>query len=125
MMDLIKIAEQASAQETKALPEFKAGDTITVTYKIKEENKERLQKFRGVVIQRRGAGSTQTFTVRKMSNGVGVERIFPLNSPFIDSIEVNKYGKVRRARIFYLRSLTGKKARIKEKKYVSSAAKAE
>ncbi len=125
MMDLIKIAEQACAQETKALPEFKAGDTITVTYKIKEENKERLQKFRGVVIQRRGAGSTQTFTVRKMSNGVGVERIFPLNSPFIDSIEVNKYGKVRRARIFYLRSLTGKKARIKEKKYVSSAAKAE
>ena len=124
-MDLIKIAEQACAQETKALPEFKAGDTITVTYKIKEENKERLQKFRGVVIQRRGAGSTQTFTVRKMSNGVGVERIFPLNSPFIDSIEVNKYGKVRRARIFYLRSLTGKKARIKEKKYVSSAAKAE
>ncbi len=119
-MDLIKIAEQAFAQEEKNLPEFKAGDTITVTYKIKEENKERLQKFRGVVIQRRGSGVSQTFTVRKMSNGVGVERIFPIASPFIDSIEVNKVGKVRRARIFYLRELTGKKARIKEKKFIST-----
>ncbi len=105
------------AQEPKKFPNFKAGDTITVTYVIKEENKERQQKFRGVVIQRRGAGNTQTFTVRKISNGIGVERIFPLASPFIDSIELNKVGKVRRARIFYLRSLTGKKARIKEKKY--------
>ncbi len=121
-MDLIKIAEQAFAQEQKSFPTFKAGDTITVTYKIKEENKERLQKFRGVVIQRRGAGVTQTFTVRKMSNGVGVERIFPLNSPFIADIELNKSGKVRRARIFYLRDLTGKKARIKEKKYVAGVA---
>lgn len=115
-MDLIKVAEQAFAQETKNFPKFKAGDTITVTYKIKEENKERLQKFRGIVIQRRGTGTTQTFTVRKISNGVGVERIFPVFSPFIDSIELNKVGKVRRARIFYLRELTGKKARIKEKK---------
>lgn len=115
-MDLIKVAEQAFAKEAKEFPSFKAGDTITVTYKIKEESKERLQKYRGVVIQRKGTGSTQTFTVRKISNGVGVERIFPLNSPFIDSIEVNKYGKVRRARIFYLRELTGKKARIREKK---------
>ncbi len=116
-MDLIKIAEQAFAGEAKtAYPEFKAGDTITVTYRIKEENKERLQKFRGVCIQRKGAGTTQTFTVRKMSNEVGVERIFPINSPFIESIELNKSGKVRRARIFYLRELTGKKARIKEKK---------
>ena len=90
---------------------------MTVTYKIKEENKERLQKFRGVVIQRKGAGTTQTFTVRKISNGVGVERIFPLYSPFISEIELNKSGKVRRARIFYLRNLTGKKARIKEKKF--------
>lgn len=105
------------AQQPKEFPNFKAGDTVTVTYIIKEENKERQQKFRGVVIQRRGAGVTQTFTVRKISNGVGVERIFPLASPFIDSIEVNKVGKVRRARIFYLRNLTGKKARIKEKKY--------
>ncbi|MDD2491403.1 MAG: 50S ribosomal protein L19 [Bacteroidales bacterium] len=118
-MDLIKIAEQAFAGEVKNLPDFKAGDTITVTYKIKEENKERLQNYRGVVIQRRGSGISETFTVRKMSNGVGVERIFPITSPFIDSIEVNKRGKVRRARIFYLRALTGKKARIKERKYVA------
>lgn len=116
-MDLIKIAEQAFAGEVKVFPEFKAGDTITVTYKIKEENKERLQNYRGVVIQRRGTGTTETFTVRKMSNGVGVERIFPITSPFIEAIEVNKRGKVRRARIFYLRNLTGKKARIKERKY--------
>ena len=124
-MDLIKIAQEACAQETKALPEFKAGDTVTVTYKIKEENKERLQKFRGIVIQKRGAGATKTFTVRKISNGIGVERIFPFTSPFIESIEVNKIGKVRRARIFYLRQLTGKKARIKEKKFSAPAAKAE
>ncbi len=121
-MDLIKIAEQAFAQEERNFPQFKAGDTVTVTYRIKEENKERLQKFRGVVIQRKGAGSTQTFTVRKISNGVGVERIFPLNSPFISEIELNKVGKVRRARIFYLRGLTGKKARIKEKKYTGVVA---
>lgn len=120
-MDLIKIAEEALAQEQKTFPAFKAGDTITVTYKIKEENKERLQKFRGVVIQKKGTGSTQTFTVRKVSNGVGVERIFPVSSPFIDSIELNKHGKVRRAKIFYLRNLTGKKARIKEKKYKAVA----
>jgi large subunit ribosomal protein L19 len=115
-MDLIKIAEQAFAGEQKTFPAFKAGDTITVTYRIKEENKERLQKFRGVCIQRKGAGSTQTFTVRKVSNSIGVERIFPIASPFIESMELNKSGKVRRARIFYLRNLTGKKARIKEKK---------
>jgi large subunit ribosomal protein L19 len=115
-MDLIKIAEQAFAGEQKTFPVFKAGDTITVTYRIKEENKERLQKFRGVCIQRKGTGSTQTFTVRKVSNSVGVERIFPVTSPFIESVELNKSGKVRRARIFYLRNLTGKKARIKEKK---------
>ena len=116
-MDLIKVAQQAFATEPKEFPAFKAGDTITVTYKIKEENKERLQKFRGVCIQRKGAGATQTFTVRKISNGVGVERIFPILSPFIEGIEVNKFGKVRRARIFYLRNLTGKKARIKERKH--------
>ena len=117
-MDLIKAAEQAFAVESKNFPDFKSGDTITVTYKIKDENKERLQKFRGVCIQRKGSGVSETFTVRKMSNGVGVERIFPYTSPFIDSIEVNKYGKVRRARIFYLRKLTGKKARIKERRVV-------
>ena len=116
-MDLIKIAEQAFAGEQKNFPQFRAGDTITVTYKIKEGDKERLQKFRGVVIQISGSGSTRTFTIRKMSNGVGVERIFPFASPFIESIEFNKAGKVRRARIFYLRKLTGKKARIKERTY--------
>lgn len=121
-MDLMKVAIDAMAQENKNFPAFKAGDTITVTYKIKEENKERLQKFRGIVIQKRGAGISKTFTVRKMSNGVGVERIFPFQSPFIDSIEVNKVGKVRRARIFYLRGLTGKKARIKEKKFSAASA---
>ena len=98
-------------------PEFKAGDTISVTYKIKEGNKERPQTFQGVVIQRSGSGMTETFTVRKMSSGEGVERIFPFASPFIEKIVVNKRGVVRRARIFYLRALTGKKARIKERKF--------
>ncbi|GHU86016.1 50S ribosomal protein L19 [Bacteroidia bacterium] len=101
--------------ERKALPQFKAGDTITVYYKIVEGNKERIQQYQGVVLQRVGAGATATFTVRKMSGNIGVERIFPVSSPFIDKVEVNKRGVVRRARIFYLRKLTGKKARIKEK----------
>ena len=100
----------------KEYPDFKAGDTISVTYKIKEGNKERPQTFQCVVIQRSGSGTTETFTIRKISGGVGVERIFPFASPFIEKIEVNKRGVVRRARIFYLRGLTGKKARIKEKK---------
>ncbi len=95
-------------------PEFKSGDTITVYYEIKEGQKTRTQFFRGVVIQRRGSGSSETFTIRKMSGTVGVERIFPINLPAIQKIEVNKQGKVRRARIFYFRGLTGKKARIKE-----------
>ena len=103
--------------ERKDLPEFKAGDTITVHYKIKEGNKERIQNFQGVVLQRRGSGSTETFTVRKIANGIGVERVFPICSPFIEQIDVNKRGAVRRARIFYLRNLTGKKARIKEKRH--------
>ena len=121
-MDLIKVAEQAFASGKAAeFPEFKAGDTVTVTYRIKEGDKERLQNFRGVVIQMKGADPfTKTFTVRKVSGGIGVERIFPFQSPFIDKIEVNKYGKVRRARIFYLRDLTGKKARIKEKVYTAA-----
>nr|NQU94016.1 50S ribosomal protein L19 [Bacteroidota bacterium] len=102
--------------ELKELPSFKAGDTITVTYKIKEGAKERLQNFQGVVLQRKGGGPTETFTVRKISGNVGVERIFPISSPFIDKIFVNKRGVVRRARIFYLRGLRGKKARIKEKR---------
>ena len=117
-MDLIKVVEQAFTNGKAATyPEFKAGDTLTVTYRIKEGDKERLQKFKGVVIQISGATPfTKTFTIRKVSGGVGVERIFPYESPFIDSIELNKVGKVRRARIFYLRNLSGKKARIKEKK---------
>ena len=98
-------------------PKFAAGDTITVHYKIREGNKERIQQFRGVVIQRSGSNFTETFTVRKMSGNIGVERIFPFASPFIDKIEVNKHGKVRRSRIFYIRNLTGKKARIREKKF--------
>lgn len=119
-MDLIKVVEQAFVNDKAAsFPKFKGGDTITVTYRIKEGDKERLQKFRGVVLQISGATPfTKTFTVRKISGGVGVERIFPFQSPFIESIEVNKVGHVRRARIFYLRNLSGKKARIKEKKLV-------
>jgi len=105
--------------ETPKWPDFRAGDTVTVTIKIREGNKERLQKFQGVVIQRRGTGNTETFTVRKMASGVGVERVFPIASPFIDSVEVNKRGKVRRARIYYLRELTGKAARIKERRNVA------
>ena len=97
-------------------PKFKAGDTVTVHYKIKEGEKERIQQYQGVVIQRKGSGITESFTVRKISNSVGVERVFPVNSPYIDSIEVNKVGVVRRARLFYLRELTGKAARIAEKK---------
>ncbi len=115
-MELLKVA-QSQIIETKELSNFKAGDTITVSYKIKEGNKERIQQFRGVVIQRKGDKFTGTFTVRKMSGAFGVERIFPSNSPFIDSIEVNKTGRVRRARIYYIKGLTGKKARIKEKRY--------
>lgn len=96
-------------------PKFKAGDTVTVSYKIKEGDKERIQQFTGVVIQRKNENATATFTVRKMSNGIGVERIFPVASPFIDKIELNKVGVVRRAKLYYLRSRTGKAARIREK----------
>jgi len=100
----------------KELTNFKAGDTITVYYKIKEGDKERIQFFKGDVIQRKGSGLTETFTIRKISNGIGVERIFPINSPGIEKIERNKAGKVRRARIFYMRERTGKSARIKQKR---------
>ncbi len=113
-MDLVKKLESTIIKAD--LPEFAAGDNVTVHYKIKEGNKERIQPFQGTVIQRRGNGSTETFTVRKMSSGIGVERIFPVNSPLIEKIVVNRRGKVRRARIFYLRDRTGKKARIKEKR---------
>ncbi len=117
---IIKLVnEQLWTKPEAEVPAFKAGDTITVTYRIVEGSKERLQSFRGVVIQIKGTGKTKMFTIRKVSNGVGVERIFPLFSPHIDKIEVNKVGVVRRARIYYLRNLTGKKARIKEKRMVS------
>ncbi|MBQ9591867.1 MAG: 50S ribosomal protein L19 [Paludibacteraceae bacterium] len=116
-MDFIKIAEAAFAGEKKEFPKFGPGDTITVSYRIKEGNKERVQNYRGVVIKIVGHQDTKRFTVRKMSDNVGVERIFPMNSPFIDNIEVNKYGKVRRAKLYYLRKLTGKAARIKEKAF--------
>ena len=110
--ELIQLVEDSV--EAKKFPQFKAGDTITVTYKIREGNKERLQKYQGVVLQRVGSGPSATFTVRKISNNIGVERIFPISSPFIEEIVVNKVGVVRRARIFYFRNLRGKKARIKE-----------
>lgn len=100
----------------KEFPSFQAGDTITVYYEIREGEKVRTQFFKGVVLQRRGAGVTETFTIRKMSGSVGVERIFPVNAPSIEKIEMNRRGQVRRARIFYQRNLTGKAARIKEKR---------
>ena len=114
-MNLIKIAEEAFATG-KQHPKFKAGDTVTVAYKIIEGSKERIQLYRGVVIKISGHEEKKRFTVRKMSGTVGVERIFPLESPNIESIEVNKVGKVRRAKLYYLRKLTGKAARIKEKR---------
>jgi len=113
--EIIKFVED-TVIEKKDYPRFKAGDTITVHYKIKEGTKERIQNFTGVVLQRSGKGINSTFTVRKISGNVGVERIFPLSSPFIDQIDVNKHGVVRRARIFYMRELRGKKARIKEER---------
>ena len=114
-MDLIKIAEQAF-DSGKEHPKFKSGDTITVAYRIKEGNKEREQLYRALVIKIAGHGNKKRFTVRKMSDNVGVERIFPIDSPFISSIVVNKVGKVRRAKLYYLRERTGKSARIKEKR---------
>ena len=123
-MDLLKAAENNFIKET-SFPAFNSGDTITVHYKIREGNKERVQQFRGVVIQRRGSGLTETFTVRKLSGNIGVERIFPTSSPFIEKIDINKRGHVRRARIFYLRGRTGKKARIQEKRMTTSASNGE
>jgi len=114
-MDLVKFVEEQSVAK-KEVPAFKTGDTVSVHYKIREGNKERIQVYQGVVIQRNGAGVSETFTVRKVSNGIGVERIFPINSPNIEKIEVNSYGKVRRAKLFYLRELKGKAARIKTKR---------
>lgn len=115
MNPLIKFVETQNKKQAEN-PDFKAGDTITVHYKIIEGNKERIQLFQGVVIQRKGEGLSASFTIRKISNGIGVERIIPINSPNIDKIELNKRGIVRRARLYYLRKLTGKAARIEEKR---------
>ena len=115
MEQLVKLVQDAFI-ETKSFPDFSAGDTLTVYYEIKEGAKTRTQFFKGVVLQRRGTGASETFTIRKMSGTVGVERIFPINMPALQKIEVNSRGKVRRSRIFYFRDLTGKKARIKEKR---------
>lgn len=114
-MDLVKFVEEQAVAKNE-VPAFKAGDTVSVHYKIREGNKERIQVYKGVVIQRNAVGNNETFTVRKMSNGIGVERIFPINSPNIEKIVVDTYGKVRRAKLFYLRGLTGKAARIKSKR---------
>jgi len=116
-MDLIKIAEASFAKEKKEFPAFKSGDTITVAYRIAEGNKERIQQYRGVVIKISGHGDAKRFTVRKMSDNIGVERIFPMNSPFIEEITLNSQGKVRRTKLYYLRNLRGKAARIKKKVY--------
>ncbi len=121
-MDIIRELQNELA-EVKNFPSFQSGDTITVSYKIKEGVKERIQQYTGVVIQRRGNGATETFTVRKMSGNIGVERIFPITSPFVDQIVVNKRGAVRRARIFYFRERTGKSARIKEKRRYTATTK--
>ncbi|MCJ0741529.1 MULTISPECIES: 50S ribosomal protein L19 [Pedobacter] len=111
-MDLVKFVEEQVIAKNE-FPSFKSGDTVSVHYKIREGNKERVQVYQGVVIQLNSTGANKTFTVRKISNGVGVERIFPVNSPNIEKVEVNSRGKVRRAKLFYLRDLTGKAARIK------------
>jgi large subunit ribosomal protein L19 len=115
MSDLMKFVQNELVTKND-FPVFKAGDTITVYYEIKEGEKTRTQFFKGVVIQRRGSGNTETFTIRKMSGAIGVERIFPINMPALQKVEVNQRGKVRRARIFYFRELTGKKAKIKERR---------
>ncbi len=118
-MDAIKFVHEQMTPKTN-FPPFKPGDNIVVSYKIVEGNKERIQNFRGNVIQINGSGSTKTFTVRKISNGVGVERIFPFICPAIAEIQILKRGKVRRAKLYYLRNVTGKKAKIKEKKFIKS-----
>lgn len=115
MADLMKFVNDEFV-EKKDFPAFAAGDTITVYYEIREGEKTRTQFFKGVVIQRRGSGATETFTIRKMSGSIGVERIFPVHLPALQKIELHKVGAVRRARIFYFRELTGKRARIKDKR---------
>ena len=116
MSELIKFVEQENAARRGEHPEFAAGDTVNVHVKIREGNKERVQVFQGLVIQRKNSGAGESFTVRKISNGIGVERIFPILSPNVDKIEVLRRGKVRRARLYYMRGMQGKAARVKEKK---------
>jgi len=116
-MDRFTEIEREHLKKPEEIPDFGSGDTIRVRTWDREGNKERLQTFEGVVLQRRGGGLNETFTVRKVSNGAGVERIFPLNSPVIESIELVRRGRVRRAKLYYLRKLTGKAARIKERKF--------
>lgn len=118
-MDAIKYVHE-QLDQGKSFPAFGPGDNIAVSYKIIEGAKERIQVFKGDVIQINGTGGTKTFTVRKMSNGVGVERVFPFASPIIDEIKVLKRGNVRRAKLYYLRKLVGKKARIKEKRHIKA-----
>jgi large subunit ribosomal protein L19 len=122
MNNIIKEVTETVFSDTKKHPDFKPGDNITVSYKITEGNKERIQEFRGDVIQIRGVGASKMFTVRKISNGVGVERIFPLYSPFVDKIEVNKSGRVRRAKLYYQRERKGKASRIQEKRAATAEA---
>ena len=121
-MDILREI-QNELVEMKQFPKFSSGDTVNVSYKIKEGAKERTQQFQGVVLQRRGTGPSETFTVRKMSGNIGVERIFPLSSPFLEDIVITKKGSVRRARIFYFRQRTGKSARIREKRSFHATAK--
>ena len=121
-MDFIKIVNEAFATG-KSHPSFRSGDTITVDYRISEGGKERIQRYRGVVIRISGHGDKKRFTVRKISDGVGVERIFPYNSPFIEAIQVERHGKVRRAKLYYLRERRGKAARIKERRTLSASVK--
>ncbi len=121
-MDIIQMSTKE--QMRTDLPEFRVGDTVKVHYKIKEGNKERIQIFQGIIIQKKGMGISKTFTVRKVSNGVGVERIFPQNSPLINKLEIVRFGQVRRAKLFYLRTAKGKASRIKERRRVVAKANA-
>jgi len=118
-MDHIKYVQETLSVANE-IPTFRSGDTVAVSYRIKEGDKERTQVFKGDVIKISGEGLTKTFTVRKISNGVGVERIFPYGSPNISAVEVLRRGKVRRAKLYYLRKLVGKKAKIKERKFIKS-----
>ncbi len=123
MNNLIKLVEDEMKTASKEFPLFAPGDIITVEYRIREGNKERIQSYRGTVIAIKGHGSKRRFNVRKISDGVAVERIFPLDSPFVENVRVERHGKVRRAKLYYLRALRGKSARIKERRFLSKSVK--